>query len=587
MASRRYALLAAFLIAAVVTSSAAQQGPPPKGDPPKGAAATKDEKSRSGDDKKGAPKVAAPEAKDDKKAPPTVTTDGSVIIAGQKVEYKATTGTLPGTDKTGKAKANIFYMAYTRKSGDAPSARPLTFCFNGGPGSASSYVHLGFFGPRRVLINNDGLSAPSPAELVDNECSLLDVTDLVFIDPVSTGLSRAEVPGDAKLFHGLEEDTQSVGDFIRDYAAKFGRQGSPVYVAGESYGTTRAASLSAYLQNRGGVKVAGIVLISTVLDFQTIRFGGANELPYALFLPTYTATAFHHGKLDKKWAVDLPTALRESQKYAAGAYLEVLHKGALLTEFERQAAAKQLALLTGLSEEFVLRSDLRVEATRFRSELLRDQQTVVGRYDARVSAKVAARPAPGNPPGPTGTPGAPGTSGATGAQGTGAPTGTAVPPASGPGGGPGGPRGERIGGGDPSAALLSPLFTAAMRQYLPDGLGYKSESAYVLSAPVQPWNYGPAGTNQYANVAPRLRSALEKDKGLRVFVASGYTDLATPFAATNYTFAHLGPRALMDRVTMAYYDAGHMMYTHEPSRKKLREDLRKFITAPIAEPATK
>ncbi|MBP3955256.1 hypothetical protein J8F10_08180 [Gemmata sp. G18] len=578
MVLRRYALLAAFLIAVGVTSSAAQQGQPPKGDPPKGQAPPKDEKPRPADDKKAPqdgkapPKDEAPGAKDEKKVPPTVVTDGSVIIAGQKVEYKATAGMLPGTDKTGKAKANIFYMAYTRKSGDAPAARPLTFCFNGGPGSASSYVHLGFFGPRRVLINNDGLTAPSPAELVENDCSMLDVTDLVFIDPVSTGLSRAETPADAKLFHGLEEDTQSVGDFIRDYVAKFGRKESPVYVAGESYGTTRAASLSTYLQNRGGVKLAGIVLISTVLDFQTIRFGGSNELPYALFLPTYTATAFHHGKLDKKWAVDLPTALRESQKYAAGPYLEALHKGTLLTDYERQAAAKQVAMLTGLSEEFVLRSDLRVEATRFRAELLRDQQTVVGRYDSRVSAKVASRPAAGGTPGANGTPGAgPGANGA-------------PPPASGPGGGP---RGERVGGGDPAAALLSPLFTAAMRQYLPDGLGYKAEAPYVLSAPVQPWNYGSAGTNQYANVTPRLRAALEKDKGLRVFVASGYCDLATPFAATNYTFSHLGPRPLMDRVTMAYYDAGHMMYTHEPSRKKLREDLRKFVTAPGAESTPK
>ncbi|MDY3562327.1 hypothetical protein R5W23_003792 [Gemmata sp. JC673] len=560
MATLRYALLAAFLTAAGLTSSSAQPPPP------------KDPKAPTGDDKKAspegktAPKDETAGSKGDKKGPPTVVTDGSVIIAGQKVEYKATAGMLPVTDKTGKAKANIFFMAYVRRSGEAAATRPLTFCFNGGPGSASSYVHLGFFGPRRVLINNDGLTAPNPVELVDNDCSMLDVTDLVFIDPVSTGLSRAETPADAKLFHGLEEDTQSVGDFIRDYAAKFDRKESPVYVAGESYGTTRAAALAAYLQNKGGVKLTGIVLISTVLDFQTIRFGTGNDLPYALFLPTYTATAFHHGKLDKKWATDLPTALKEAQKYAAGPYLEALHKGNLLSDYERLAAAKQVAALTGLSEEFVLRSDLRVEAIRFRAELLRDQQTLVGRYDSRVSAKTAARPA--------------------GAPATGAPSG-GTPPASGPGGGPGGPRGERVGGGDPSAALLSPLFTAGMRQYLPDGLGYKTDTAYVLSAPVQPWNYGPAGTNQYANVAPRLRAAMEKDKGLRVFVANGYCDLATPFAATEYTFSHLGPRALLDRVTMAYYDAGHMMYTHEPSRKKLREDLRKFVTAPTAEPVPK
>jgi carboxypeptidase C (cathepsin A) len=537
MTPRFLVLLFAFLVA---TPIAAQQPPerkkdePPKKDvaPPKGP---KDVRELQPESKQPAKDEKAP------KPPPDKVTDGSVIIAGQKVEYRATAGTLPSTDKTGKAKANIFYTAYTRKTGEPTVTRRLTFCFNGGPGSASAYVHLGFFGPRRVLMNDDGLGAPKPVQMVENDSSILDVTDLVFIDPVSTGYSRAENANEAALFHGLEEDTQSVGEFIRDYVAKFERKESPVYIAGESYGTTRAASLSSYLQGKGGVKLAGIVLISAVLNFQTILFGAGNDMPYSLFLPTYTATAYFHGKLDKKWATDLPTALRESQKFAAGPYLEALHKGNLLSDYERQAAAKQLAMLTGLSEDFVLRSDLRVEATRFRTELLRDQQVVVGRLDSRVSAKTGGGPG-------------------TGAAG---------------GGGDGG-RGGR-GGGDPSQALLSTLYTDAMKGYLPDGLGYKTDLPYTLSARVQPWSYGQVGTNRYANVSPRLRAALEKDKGLRVLVASGYTDLATPFAGTNYTFAHLGPRPLMDQVTMTYYDAGHMFYTHEPSRRKLREDLLKFM----------
>jgi carboxypeptidase C (cathepsin A) len=275
--------------------------------------------------------------KTDEKTPPKgplfTATDGSVIIAGQKIEYKATAGMLPATDMTGKAKANIFFMAYTRKTGESLSTRRLTFCFNGGPGSASAFVHLGFFGPRRVLISDDGLSAPSPSQIVENDCSLLDVTDLVFIDPVSTGFSRPNKAEEAVLFHGLEEDTYSIGEFIRDYVTKYERKQSPVYIAGESYGTTRSASLSSYLQGRGGVKLAGIVLISTVLDFQTISFGAGNDTPYSLFLPTYTATAFHHGKLDKKWAPDLQTALKASQKFADGPYLEALHQGNLLGDF--------------------------------------------------------------------------------------------------------------------------------------------------------------------------------------------------------------------------------------------------------------
>lgn len=486
---------------------------------------------------------AAPKAETTAKPPPAASvTDGSIFIGGQKVEYRATAGTLPGMDKTGKAKANIFYTAYTKKTGESTAKRRLTFCFNGGPGTSSAYVHLGFFGPRRVLFNDDGLGAPHPIQLVDNDCSILDITDLVFIDPVSTGLSRPEKSSEAVLFHGLEEDTFSVGEFIRDYVAKHERKDSPIFIAGESYGTTRAASLSSYLQGRGGVKLAGIVLISAVLDFQTINFGPGNELPYALFLPTYTATAYMHGKLDKKWATDLPTALREVQKFADGPYLEALHKGNLLSDYERQSVAKQMAMLTGLSEDFVMRSDLRVEAGRFRSELMRDKQLVVGRLDSRLAAKGGRGQV------------------ATGAEG---------------GAGRGGRGG---GGGDPSNALVAGIVTEGIRGYVPNGLGYKTDSSYLLSASVQPWSYGRAGTNRYANVAPRLRAALEKDKALRVLVTSGYCDLATPFAGTNYTFAHLGPRSLMSQVTMTYYEAGHMIYTHEPSRRKLREDIVKFMT---------
>jgi len=553
----------------------------------------KDEKAAPKKDEKPVAKE-EPAKKEDKtpKLPPMAVTDGSVIIAGQKVEYKATAGTLPSTDKTGKAKANIFYIAYTRKTGESPATRRLTFCFNGGPGSASAYVHLGFFGPKKVLIGDDGLSAPTPAQMVENDCSILDITDLVFIDPVSTGYSRAENSSEANLFHGLEEDTQSVGDFIRDYVAKFDRKESPIYVAGESYGTTRAASLASYLQNKKDVKLAGIVLISVVLDFQTIRFGPGNELPYALHLPTYTATAFHHGRLDKRWATDLQTALRESQKYADGPYLEVLHKGNLLSDYERQAAAKQIAMLTGVSEEFVLKNDLRIEATRFRMELLRDKEVTVGRLDTRVASKPPANRTTTAASNTTSTTTITNVSGAgTSTNSTG--SGTAGTPASGGGangGGNGSGRGgdgsgrqfRGGGGGDPSQTLLSNIFTEAMKTYLPDGLGYKTESRYTLTAQVQPWNFGQAGTNRYASVAPRLRAALEKDKSLRVLACNGYCDLATPFAATIYTFAHMGPRSLMDQITMTYYDAGHMMYTHEPSRRKLREDIVKFMTAPAA-----
>jgi carboxypeptidase C (cathepsin A) len=356
----------------------------------------------------------------------------------------------------------------------------------------------------------------------------------VCIDPVSTGFSRSDDPKDTKLFHGLEEDTHAVGEFIRAYVAKYGREASPTFVAGESYGTTRAASLSNFLQNKGGVKLAGIILISAVLDFQTIRFEVGNDLPYGLYLPTYTASAWHHNKLDKGWARDLASALKEAEKFANGAYAHALLMGNQLSDLDRTATAKLLAKYTGLSEEFVLKSDLRIETGRFRSELLREAGEVIGRLDARVKAKAG-------------------------------------------GGTKGGAKGG--GGGDPSNSLIFGLYTEAMQDYMPNVLKYKTDLKYNISGQVNPWNYGKAGTNRYVTVAPRLRAALEKDKKLRVFVANGYTDHATPFGGMKYTLAHMGPRTLTDRVTMGYYDAGHMMYAHLPSLRQLRDEFAKFITS--------
>jgi carboxypeptidase C (cathepsin A) len=472
-----------------------------------------------------------PDRKDEKeRAEPFSEVDGAVTIAGTKVEYKATTGRLAVKDMTGKATAKICFTAYTRKVEGSPANRPILFAFGGGPGSSSQSLHIGLFGPRRLLIDEDGKSLPLPPKLVENESSVLDVIDVVIIDPVSVGFSRADDPKEAKLFHGLEEDTQSVGDFIRAYAVKHDRTASPAYVVGLSYGTTRAASLSRYLQTKGGVKLAGVVLIAVVLDFQTIEFVAGNDLPYSLFLPTYTAAAWHHKKLDTAWARDFATALEESRRFADGPYTLALRKGNQLNEDERVAMAKSLAKFTGLSEEFVLKSDLRIEAGKFRAELLRESQELIGRYDSRVKAKVKG------------------------------------------GGGKGG-------GNDPSSTLLSGPYSEALKEYLASVLNYKTDLKYVTTAPVQPWSYGKAGNNRFANVAPRLRSALENDKKLRVLVCSGYMDLATPFAATNYTFAHVGPRPLLDRVMMKYYEAGHAMYSHQPSRRQLSEDIRKFVTA--------
>jgi carboxypeptidase C (cathepsin A) len=455
---------------------------------------------------------------------PSSAENGSLVIDKEKIEYKVTTGRLPVMDMTGKAQASIFYMAYTRKTPAKPGSRPLTFCFNGGPGSSSAYVHMGLFGPRRVLIDEDGKSIPTPYRLVENECSLLDVTDLVFIDPVSTGYSRADDAKAAKLFHGLEEDTYSVGEFIRSYVAKFERGASPTFIAGESYGTTRAASLSKYLQGKGGVRLVGIMLISTVLDFQTISFGAANDLPCVLFLPSYTAAALHH----KKLTGDPATLLEQSERFANGPYADALRKGKDLSAEERKAIAKTLVEFTGLSEEYVLSVNLRIKDNSFRSELLRDSKQTIGRYDSRVAAKS--------------------------------------------GGGKGGG-----GGNDPSNSLTSPAFTQCMNNYLATELNCKTDLQYNLRGQVNPWSYGMPRNK--ATVVPRLRAAMEKDKSFRVFVACGYCDLATPFSAAKWTMAQLSSPDMQNRITIAYYDGGHMMYTIRASHKKLREDMVKFINA--------
>ncbi|HEX4612738.1 MAG TPA: hypothetical protein VH092_31375 [Urbifossiella sp.] len=462
---------------------------------------------------------------------PAVQVTRSATIGRQKVDYTVTTGRLRVADKTGKAEAGVFFIAYTRKTDAPPAARPLTFCFNGGPGSSSSYVHLAAFGPRCVSIGDDGTSIPQPYTLVDNYNSLLDVSDLVFIDPVSTGYSRAEKDEEAKLFHGVDEDAHSVGDFIRGYADRYDRRASPAFIAGESYGTLRAAALAKYLQDRGGVRLGGILLISTVLDYATISFGANNDLPYALFLPAYTATALHHRKI----AGDRDALLAEAEKFAQGPYAAALKQGKDLPEVDRVVIAKGVARYSGLSEEYVLKANLRVSAPAFRGELLRDAKEVIGRYDARVKAKTG-----------------------------------------GGGGGKGG------GFGDPSSALTSAPLADCLKNYFAADLGIKTELKYNSLARVN-WNFGPSRGK--ATVVPRLREAMEKDGGLRVFVACGYCDLATPYSVAKYTLANLGgPADLQGRITFGFYEGGHMMYTVRESHQKLKEDMARFITAPPLAP---
>ena len=473
--------------------------------------------------------------KDDAGKESLTETTHTVTVGGDKLDYKATAGTLPLKDDEGKVTANVFFVAYTKTGVDDPSRRPITFAFNGGPGSSSVWLHLGAFGPKRVALADEGEAPPPPYRLVDNEDTLLDLTDLVFIDPVSTGYSRSPEPKEEAKFHSVEGDVHSVGDFIRLYTTRFNRWESPKFLAGESYGTTRAAGLAGYLQDRHGIYLNGVVLLSTVLNFETLRFADGNDLPYVLFLPSYTAAAAYHKKLAPDLRADLPKTLAEVEEFAVGEYTVALMKGDALPDGERKEIQGRLARYTGLSEDFhrPKQPAHRSIAASARRELLRDERRVTGRYDSRVTGpdEDAASERPGY---------------------------------------------------DPSYAAVQGAFTAAFNEYVRNELKYESDMNYeVLSGKVQPWDFGDA-KNRYLNVAPTLQKAMTQNRDLRVFVANGRYDLATPFLATEYTFHHLGLEpALREHVTMAYYDAGHMMYTRPSEHLKLKKDLAAFYRAAL------
>lgn len=466
-------------------------------------------------------------------------THHKIRINGQEIAYTATAGTLILKEEDDEeneegevAKASIFYVAYTKDGVEDPQTRPLTFSFNGGPGSSSVWLHLGVLGPRRVVITDEGHQTP-PGRLVDNEYSLLDKTDLVFIDPVSTGYSRA-VPGEKpKQFHDVKKDIESVGEFIRLYSTRAKRWASPKFLIGESYGTTRAAGLSGYLLDRHGMHLNGIMLVSCVLNFLTLRFNPGNDLPNILFLPTYAATAWYHKKLSDELQKDLSKTLAEVEEFTSRDYTLALMQGDLLAKEDKERIAQRLSAYTGLSTEYLHRTNLRIEIQRFIKELLREQRQTVGRLDSRFTG--VDRDAAGE-------------------------------------------KSEF----DPSYSIIQGPYTSSLNHYVRTELAFESDLPYeILTGRVQPWSYDEF-QNQYVNVAETLRNAISKNPKMRVFVANGYYDLATPYYATKYTFAHLElDEGLQSNISMSFYEAGHMMYIHQPSLVKLKSDLSVFIDSAV------
>ena len=479
-----------------------------------------------------------PEAeKSDSKPPASITTEHSLTLNGQKIEFTATAGLLPLKDAEGKTTAEIFHIAYVKKETDPAKAakRPLTFSFNGGPGSSSVWLHLGLLGPKRVKLQDNGFAVPPPYELVDNEFSLLDETDLVFIDPVGTGYSRASKPDEAKNFHGLNEDARSVAEFIRLYVSREKRWLSPKFLIGESYGTTRAAALSGELSRAHRMNLNGIMLVSTVLNFQTIWGGSGNDLPHVLYLPGYAATAWYHKKLPADLqSQPLTAVLKEAEDFATGDYNQALLLGSALDTTRRTAVVKKMARLTGLSESFIDAANLRVPLQRFNAELLRAERLVVGRFDSRYTSHVQ------DPLSETA---------------------------------------ER----DPSADAIFSAFASTFNHYVRADLQFEEDRPYHILAGLGKWNWG--AENEFVNVADILADSMTANPFLKVHVSNGIYDLATPYFAARHTFTHLSLHPdLQKNIIQSDYTAGHMMYLNLPDLAKQKADLAKFIRQASGQP---
>lgn len=457
-----------------------------------------------------------------------VETQHEFTVDGKTFNYTATAGRLVMQTDELDPKAEVFFVAYTRPTEDS-ATRPVTFCFNGGPGSSSVWLHLGMLGPKIIHFPEDASLLRPPYHLDENPNSMLDVTDLVFIDPVSTGYSRPAKDVKKSDFHGYEEDIRSIGQFIHDYTTLFERWLSPKMILGESYGGLRVAGLSGHLRDQYMMEFNGAIVISGAINFQTLRFGPGNDLPDVCFLPSYAATAWYHGQLsDELQNLSVAEVVRRAEKFAYNKYAPALLKGTRLGTKECDRVASQLAELTGLSKEYVMSANLRIPMSRFGKELLRDEGMTIGRFDGRYTGHDRDS------------------------------------------------AGERAEFDASAAALFGP-FTACLNDYMRRDLNYQDRRVYeILTGKVQPWSYD-RFEGRYVDASETLRQAMTANPFLKLFVACGYYDLATPHHAMQYTLDHLGlSPERMKNVSVHHYEGGHMMYVHGPSMDQLRLDLAAF-----------
>ena len=459
-------------------------------------------------------------------------TQHSGTFGGKTLIYTATAGETHLLNDEGEPKAAIFSFAYTV---DSETPRPVAFVWNGGPGSSSVWLHMGTFGPKRVDVPSDaGDAGTPPYDLLDNPGTPLDLVDMVFIDPVGTGFSRAVGEHENKEFWGLEQDARSIADFIQAWITEHERWNSPKYLIGESFGTTRAAAVAGLLEGgRPAIRLNGLILVSQALDYEGSTPSHDNTRSYITYLPTLAATAWYHGKVTVKDGTSLEQFIEQSREFAYQEYAPALLRGSSIDDETRSRIAERLAYFTGLDREYIERADLRVLADRFRKELLREEGRAVGRIDSRYTGDdiddVAERP-----------------------------------------------------DGDPSGYGIDGAYTASLHEFMQKHLEVEIERPYRVSGGRElgsAWSWKPPGASywepQYVNVSRRLSRAMRRNPQLRVLVASGYYDFATPFFDAEITFDRYGiPK---ERVEMTYYEAGHMMYLHGPSMDKFLDDVRRFL----------